>query len=207
MVDEKIENSAHIYIPNSENSSLRKRLFEIIFDKTFINNVPITLTSGKISNYYFNTKPTMMDAEGAYLIASLILDISEDIDADLIGGLEMGAVPLAASITAVSHLQNRPINAFFVRKQAKEHGTQNLIEGLKKDDTISGKRIIIVEDVTTTGGSALKAAQTLKEAGAEVAHIITVIDREEGAAHAFHNNSLEFTALFSGNEFKQAGDL
>ena len=195
-------NQNHIYVPTTDDAQKRERLFEIIKERSYINDGPITLTSGKVSDYYINTKPTMMCAEGAYLIATLVLDAVKDIDANLIGGLEMGAVPLAASVAAVSQSENRPLDAFFVRKQAKSHGTKNLVEGLVKDDTMSGKKVIIIEDVTTTGGSAIKAAETLKSEGATIAQVVTVIDRQEGALEAFKEAQLPFIALFGANEFK-----
>jgi orotate phosphoribosyltransferase len=147
-------------------------------------------------------KPTMLDAEGAHLIATLILDAIADMKADLIGGLEMGAVPLASAVAAVSHATPRPINAFFVRKQAKEHGTKSLIEGLPASDSLNGKRVVIVEDVTTTGGSAIKAAEAARSEGAEVVGVVTIIDREEGAAEAFAAAGLDLTPLLTLDDFK-----
>ena len=84
----------------------------------------------------------------------------------------------------MSHAGGKPINAFFVRKQAKEHGTKSLIEGLPNGDSLKGKRVVIVEDVTTTGGSAIKAAEAVRAEGAEVVGVVTVIDRQEGAARS-----------------------
>ncbi len=197
----RIETS-HIFAASSERAEDRKKLFDIICQKSLISGEPITLTSGRISDYYFNTKPTMMDAEGSYLIASLMLDIIQDTPATLAGGLEMGAVPIAASISAVSHAQKRPVDAFFIRKQAKEHGTQSLIEGLPRDTTMSGKNVVVVEDVTTTGGSSIRAAKALQDEGAIVHKVITIIDRQEGAAEAFAEAELNFVALFGGSEFR-----
>ncbi len=204
MTDAEQAENAHIYLATEENKDKRQRLFDIIKARSYFTGEPITLTSGRISDYYFNTKPTMMDSEGSALIASLILDAIKDDDVDLVGGLEMGAVPLAASIASVSHMQGRPVSSFFVRKQAKGHGTNSLVEGLTKDDSMAGKKVVIVEDVTTTGGSAIKAAQTLKEEGATICQVITVIDRQEGAASAFANAGLSFTALFGGSEFRNS---
>ncbi|MGH1349510.1 MAG: orotate phosphoribosyltransferase [Methyloligellaceae bacterium] len=198
----RIETS-HIFTPSAERASERQRLFDIICQKSLISGEPITLTSGRISDYYFNTKPTMMDAEGSYLIASLMLDIIKSTPATLAGGLEMGAVPIAASISAVSHAQKRPVDAFFIRKQAKEHGTKSLIEGLPRNQDMSGKDVVVVEDVTTTGGSSIRAAQALQENGATVHTVITIIDRQEGAAEAFKDAGLNFTALFGGIEFRE----
>jgi orotate phosphoribosyltransferase len=114
----------------------------------------------------------------------------------------MGAVPIATAVAAVSHAKATPVAAFFVRKQAKEHGTQSLIEGLAKQDTIAGKRVVIVEDVTTTGGSALKAVAAVQAAGAVVVRVATVVDRQEGAAEAFAASGMPFTALLTAADFR-----
>src|SRR5262245_18247180 len=101
------------------NEAQKARLIEIIRARSFQSGKEVKLASGRTSTYYFNMKPTMLDAEGAHLIATLILDAISGMKADLIGGLEMGAVPLASAVAAVSHATPRSINAFFVRKQAK----------------------------------------------------------------------------------------
>jgi orotate phosphoribosyltransferase len=181
----------------------RARLIGLIKERSFQEGAAIKLASGKTSTFYFNMKPTMLDSEGAFLIASLILDQIEGIDADLIGGLEMGAVPIAASVAAVAHARGRKLPAFFVRKQAKEHGTRALIEGLPKGETMAGKKVVIVEDVTTTGGSALKAAETLKAEGAEVVRVITIVDRLDGAAETFANAGLTFAPILTLADFRK----
>ncbi|NOU07905.1 MAG: orotate phosphoribosyltransferase, partial [Hyphomicrobiaceae bacterium] len=161
------------------------RLIEIVRRRSYGTGVEIKLASGRISNFYFNMKPTMLDPEGAHLLSLLMIDTMKDLDVDMIGGLEMGAVPIAAATAAVSFTEGHPLPAFFVRKQAKEHGTQSLVEGLPKGQTIAGKKVIILEDVTTTGGSALKAIESVKADGATVLAVITAVDRQEGAAEAF----------------------
>jgi orotate phosphoribosyltransferase len=103
--------------------------------------------------------------EGAALLAELSLDALKDDQVDYIGGLEMGAVPIAGAIAQLSWLKGRPIAAFFVRKKPKEHGARLAVEGLAKGESLAGKRIVIVEDVTTTGGSAIKAVDAVKDAG------------------------------------------
>jgi orotate phosphoribosyltransferase len=155
------------------------------------------LASGKTSTFYFNMKPTMLDSEGSYLVASLILDQLQGTDVDLIGGLEMGAVPIASSVAAVAFTEGRKLSAFFVRKQAKEHGTQSLVEGLAKGESMAGKKVVVVEDVTTTGGSALKAAEALKAAGAEIVRVITIVDRLDGASETFAAAGLPFEPLLT----------
>jgi orotate phosphoribosyltransferase len=179
----------------------KARLIAIIKQRSFQSGREVKLASGRTSTYYFNMKPTMLDAEGGHLVASLILDAIAGMRADLVGGLEMGAVPIAAAVAAVSHSTGTPVNAFFVRKQAKEHGTQSLIEGLPAGDTLRGKRVVIVEDVTTTGGSAIKAAETVRAAGAEVVGVVTVVDRQEGAGDAFAAARLTLTPLLTLADF------
>ena len=181
---------------------LKSRLIAIIKDRSFSSGPEMKLASGKTSTIYFNMKPTMLDPEGAHLIGTLILEKLKGEKVDLIGGLEMGAVPIAAAVAAVSFAAGWPLPAFFVRKQAKEHGTKSLIEGLKKGDTLKGKRVVILEDVTTTGGSALKAIEAVRAEGAHVVCVITVVDRQEGAAEAFAAAGVPFSGLVGASEVK-----
>ncbi|MFM1815888.1 MAG: Orotate phosphoribosyltransferase [Pseudomonadota bacterium] len=180
----------------------RQELINIIKRRSFSSGVDVKLASGRASSFYFNMKPTVLDPAGGYLVARAILDALAEIEADAIGGLEMGAVPIAAAVATESHAVGRPLPAFFVRKAAKDHGTQSLIEGLAPGETLAGKRIVIVEDVTTTGGSALKAAEAVKEVGGKVVHVITIVDREEGAVEAFKAAGVGFTALLTLGDFK-----
>src|SRR3954465_10943254 len=145
-------------------SASRARLAEIIRKRSF-GRGEITLASGRKSDFYFNLKPTMLDAEGAALLAELTFEALKDEHVDYVGGLGMGAVPIAGAIAQLSWLKGHPIAAFFVRKKPKEHGARLAVEGLAKGETLQGKRVVIVEDVTTTGGSALKAVETVREAG------------------------------------------
>ncbi len=184
-------------------SASRARLFEIIRRRSF-GRGEVTLASGRKSDFYFNLKPTMMDPEGATLLAELTYEALKDEHFDYIGGLEMGAVPLAGAIAQISWIKGHPIAAFFVRKKPKEHGARLAIEGLAKDETLAGKRIVVVEDVTTTGGSAMKAVEALREAGADVALVFTMVDREEGAAETFEQAGLPFRALYKASEFLSA---
>jgi orotate phosphoribosyltransferase len=183
-------------------ASARANLVSIVRARSFSTGAETKLASGRTSNFYFNMKPTMLHPEGAHLIGSLILDVIADDKADLIGGLEMGAVPIATVVASVSHARGTPVAAFFVRKQAKEHGTQALIEGLVKGETLAGRRVVIVEDVTTTGGSAIKAAAAVTAAGGTVVRVVTVVDRQEGAIEAFAAAHLPFTALLTASDFK-----
>jgi orotate phosphoribosyltransferase len=138
----------------ADTSAVRNRLIEIVNKRSFSTGGETKLVSGRSTTFYFNMKPTMLDPEGGHLIATLILDTLEGSDIDLIGGLEMGAVPLAVAVAVSSQIKGWPLRAFFVRKQAKEHGAKKLVEGLAPGESLQGKRIVVLEDVTTTGGSA-----------------------------------------------------
>src|SRR6202167_2575657 len=181
-------------------SASRARLVEIIRKRSF-GRGEITLASGRKSNFYFNLKPTMLDPEGAALLAELTYEALKDDGLDYIGGLEMGAVPLAGAVAQLSWLKGHPIAAFFVRKKPKEHGARLAVEGLTKNETLHGKRVVIVEDVTTTGESALKAVEAVRDAGGEVVLVLTMVDREEGATDTFAQAGLEFRSLYKAGEF------
>ncbi len=178
-----------------------ERLKEIIAEKSFGEGVEITLASGRTSDFYFNMKPTMMDPEGSALLAGLVCKALEDKGAEMIGGLEMGAVPIVSFTAPESFRRGQPLRAFFVRKQVKGHGAQKRIEGLAEGKSLAGKRICIVEDVTTTGGSALKAVELVREEGGEVVLVLTLVDRQEGASDTFADANIPFLALFKAEEF------
>src|ERR1700738_1110792 len=181
-------------------SASRARLAEIIRKRSF-GRGEITLASGRKSDFYFNLKPTMLDPEGAALLAELTYEALKDDGLDFVGGLEMGAVPLAGAIAQLSWLKGHPIAAFFVRKKPKEHGARLAGGGLAKGESLNGKRVVIVEDVTTTGGSALKAVEAVREAGGEIVLVFTMVDREEGATVTFAEAGIPFRSLYKAGEF------
>jgi orotate phosphoribosyltransferase len=181
--------------------SERQKLLDIIRRRSFREKGAFKLASGRISTIYFNLKPTMLDPEGARLIGAALAAKAAELGADSVGGLEMGAVPLVSVTAAMSAVAGKPIRAIFVRKAAKDHGTQSLIEGLAEGESLSGRSIVVVEDVTTTGGSALKSVAILREAGASVTDVVTVLDREEGASEAFAAEGIRLHALFKKSEF------
>lgn len=178
----------------------RARLADIIFERSF-GRGKVILASGRESDFYFNLKPTMLDPEGATLIAHQLFEVVKDSGADYVGGLEMGAVPITGGLCQVSFEKGRPFRGFFVRKQAKGYGANKLVEGLTKDETLDGKKLIIVEDATTTGESAFKAIQACKEAGAEVVLVISIVDRQEGAVEFFKSKGINFTSLYQASDF------
>jgi orotate phosphoribosyltransferase len=182
------------------NSASRARLADIIRTRSF-GRGDITLASGRRSDFYINLKPTMLDPEGAALLAELTYEALKDDALDYVGGLEMGAVPLAGALAQLSWIKGHPIGAFFVRKKPKEHGARLAVEGLAKGESLQGKRVVIVEDVTTTGSSALKAAEAVRDAGGEIALVFTMVDREEGATENFAEAGITFRSLYKAAEF------
>ncbi|MBX6425106.1 MAG: orotate phosphoribosyltransferase [Variibacter sp.] len=187
----------------SDPADIRSRLKELIRERSF-GRGRVKLASGRESDFYFDMKPTMLHPAGAAWLAELTLDAIEGLGADAIGGLEMGAVPLAATTAAFSHLRGRPLTAFFVRKKPKDHGAQKLVEGLPKGETLRGRRVVIVEDVATTGGSAIQAVKAVRDEGAQIALVLTMVDRQEGAAETFAAEGIPFRALFTADEFLRA---
>ena len=137
-----------------------------------------TLASGRKSNFYFDSKKTTLRPDGAFLTAMEVLEIlrREGIEADAIGGLTLGADPIVCPVAALSHLAGRPIRAFIVRKESKEHGTARRIEG----QLDPGSRVVVVDDVVTTAGSTLKAIEAAEQEGHRVVAVICIVDREEG---------------------------
>lgn len=175
----------------------RERLRALIKERSF-GRRKVVLASGRESGFYFDMKPTMFDPEGAALLAKLIVARLGDHDVDFVGGLELGAVPLVACVAALSHAQGRPLPGFFVRKAVKDHGTRKRIEGT---DSLKSRRVVILEDVTTTGGSALQAVEAVREAGGETVLVLTMVDRQEGAAESFAASGIPFASLFAADEF------
>ncbi|MGZ5863128.1 MAG: orotate phosphoribosyltransferase [Methyloceanibacter sp.] len=181
--------------------ALRNRLFALLKERSFRRG-RVVLASGRESDYYFDTKPTMLHPEGAALLAELILKELKGVQADCVGGLEMGAVPLIAPVAMRSLDTGRPLSGFFVRKGPKGHGTRQRIEGLD----MAGKTAIILEDVTTTGGSAMQAVEVVKAAGGKVALVLSILDRGEGAAELYAAAGVPFKSLFRADEFLAAAD-
>jgi orotate phosphoribosyltransferase len=177
----------------------RNKLFVLLKEKAFRRG-RVVLASGRESDFYFDMKPAMLDPDGAALMAELILQQIQDVKTDCIGGLEMGAVPLIAPVAMLSPKFGRPLPGFFVRKAVKDHGTKKRVDGTD----IAGKTVVILEDVTTTGGSAMDAVRAVTEAGANVALVISILDRGEGAAELYAAAGIPFKSLFTAAEFLSA---
>ena len=168
---------------------MKEELLELL-KKDAYKKGEFTLSSGKTSEHYVNCKPVTLSGRGLTLASLLMLMY---VETDVVAGLTLGADPLVSGVSVVSALDRRLINGLIIRKEAKGHGTQAWIEGpLPKE----GTKITVLEDVTTTGGSAIKAVEKLREAGYVVDRVVTIIDREEGADALMKETELELCSIF-----------
>jgi orotate phosphoribosyltransferase len=135
------------------------------------------LASGKESTYYINSKKILFNAEAVWLLGDNLWELTKDLNIQAIGGLEVGAIPMATAASLHYHMHGRALEGFFVRKQAKEHGTQQRVEGLVR----SGDRVAVIDDVFTQGTSVLQAAEEVEKLGAKVVAVSCIVDRLEGA--------------------------
>ena len=178
----------------------RRRLLELLKLLSYEER-EVTLASGLKSNFYIDCKQTVLSAEGHFLVGwlmgALITKHAPEVEA--VGGLTMGADPLASAVSTISYLGHRPLQSFYVRKEAKGHGTGQWIEGRKR--LRQGMPVAILEDVVTTGGSALKAISRARDFGLDVRMIIGLVDREEGGREILEKEAPLFT-LFRRGEFK-----
>jgi orotate phosphoribosyltransferase len=170
----------------------RGRLLQIIKEKSLLTG-RFKLASGLMSDYYLDMKPTTFSPEGAALTAEIVLDeILKHGRVDAIGGLELGAVPVISAVCARSW-PDHPIDGFIVRKEKKGHGTDKKIDGNFKPNS----NVILLDDVTTKGGSVMQAAEAVRTQGAKVVKIITIVDRLEGAAERLQKEGIELIPIFT----------
>ena len=165
----------------------KARLAELVKELAVVHG-KVTLSSGKEADYYVDLRRATLQHEASRLIGSLLRELTADWDYVAVGGLTLGADPVA---TSVMHADGRDIDAFVVRKEAKKHGMQRRIEGAD----VEGKKVLVVEDTTTTGNSPLTAVAALRETGAEVVGVATVVDRETGAGDVIAAEGLEYRSL------------
>ncbi len=179
--------------------SQRDRLLELLRTLSY-EKKEVTLASGRKSNFYIDCKQTILSAEGHFLVGNLVFDLLQEKAPQVkaVGGLTMGADPIASAVATISWQRQRPLNAFYVRKEPKGHGTQKWIEGDKQ--VVAGTEVAIVEDVCTTGGSAFKAIERARLHGLVVRHAITLVDREEGGRELIERE-VPMTALFRKRDF------
>ena len=166
---------------------IRQRLAELVLERSFQyrEDPPFTLASGKTSPYYFNCKTTTLDPEGMNLIGRILYSMLSSSGVTAAGGLTLGADPMSNALAVISYQEGKPIKAFTVRKDVKNHGTKSSVEG----NVIAGEHVAILDDVITTGGSTITAIDRAREASLIVDRVIALIDREEGG----RENILEHT--------------
>ena len=177
---------------------LKAKLLDLL-NKEALRRGKFVLSSGKESSYYLDGRVITLSPEGAYLVASIILEMIKGRNIDAIGGPTLGADPIVGAIAALSHIKQAPIKTFIVRKATKEHGTQRQIEGpaLK-----GGSRVILVDDVATTGNSLIEAKQTLDKIGVKADTAIVIVDRCEGANENLAKAGLKLESIFSRSDFR-----
>jgi orotate phosphoribosyltransferase len=168
----------------------REALRRQILDKAVVHG-RVVLSSGREADYYVDLRRVTLDAEAAPLVGRVMLATTRDLDFDAVGGLTLGADPVAAAMLHAAAAQGRRLDAFVVRKEGKAHGLQRRIEG----PDVAGRRVLAVEDTSTTGGSVLTAVDALREAGAEVVGVAVVVER--GAADAVGGAGLPYLAAYS----------
>jgi len=175
----------------SELVAHRERLRALIIEKA-LSRGHFILASGAESSYYLDIRKISMDPEGAFLVANLMLDTLAGDELAAVGGPVLGAAPIVGAIATESFRRDHPLPVFLVRKEAKSHGTSQLIEGIFP----AGKPVALVEDVVTSAGSVLKAIDVVEAAGSRVTRVLCVVDRAGGGKEAIEARGIAFSALF-----------
>lgn len=180
-----------------QRSRLRALLYELAFAER-----DVVLSSGKRSNFYIDCKQVSLHAEGAFLIGQLMRSVIARVApaAEAVGGLTLGADPLATAVSMASFLAGQPLHAFVVRKEPKGHGTGQWLEGVS--NLRPGMPVAILDDVITTGASTLRAIERTREADLRVLHVVALVDREEEGGREAVEASVPVTTLFSRRDFQ-----
>jgi orotate phosphoribosyltransferase len=177
----------------------RQRLKEL-FVKRAVSFGTFTLASGQTSSYYINSKKVLFCSEAIALLGQSLFEATSDLELQAIGGLEVGAIPMATAAALAYHRAGRSVEGFFVRKKAKEHGSQARVEGLVNP----GDHVAVIDDVLTTGGSVLQAIDEIEKLGAVVARVVCIVDRLQGARAALAR--YDFRPLFTIRDLGIVGD-
>jgi len=179
----------------------RARLLELL-TKLAYEKKKVVLASGRESDFYIDTKQATLSAEGHYLVGRLVLAEVRALVAGVqaVGGLTMGADPIASAVSLTSFLAGEPVPAFYVRKDPKGHGTNQWVEG--KKGVPPGARVCVLEDVVTTGASTLKAVERCGTEGFRVGGVVALVDREEGGREAIEAKGVPLRSLFRRSDFR-----
>ncbi|KUG51876.1 orotate phosphoribosyltransferase [Serinicoccus chungangensis] len=171
----------------------RDRLLRHITDLAVVHG-RVTLSSGAEADYYVDLRRVTLHGEAAPLVGEVMLDLVDDLAVDAVGGLTMGADPVAAAMLhAAAHREGPALDAFVVRKSEKAHGLQQRIEG----PALAGRRVVVVEDTSTTGSSPLTAVEAVRDAGGEVLAVAVIVDRDSGARERVEEQGVEYRAAYS----------
>ena len=185
-------------LATANTDTLRQILLDLIVKYAYVEG-DFTLSSGAKSSYYINCKQVTLRAEGALALGRLLLQLLPD-RTSAVAGLTLGADPMVSAVSVVSAYEERPLPALIIRKKPKGHGTKAYIEG---PSLAPESNIVVLEDVVTTGGSALTAVERLQDAGYRVTQILSLVDREQGGSQLYQSKGIEFQALFSIKEIQQ----
>lgn len=191
-------NQSDIWSTTTDLTTLRQKLLDL-FCQLAYQEGDFVLSSGQRSSYYINGKQITLHPQGALAIGRLILNILP-LDTQAVAGLTLGADPIVSAVSVVSVYEHRPLPALIIRKEAKGHGTMAYIEGLNLP---TGAKVVVLEDVVTTGQSALKAVNRLQTAGYTVDRVISLVDRLQGGAELYQSAGLNFDALFSIHDLQE----
>lgn len=185
-----------------ERASVRAQLLKKLRNSFVIHDDPVfTLSSGRKSRFYIDCKKVSLDAEGAVLIGRLVLDAIEELPVDAIGGMTLGADPIAVATTVLSSFEgDRPIPAFIIRKEPKPHGMSPMIEGT----LAKGARVVVVDDVLTSGRATERTINILKDAGCQVIKVIALVDRREGGREHLEALGHTVQSLFTVEDLLKA---
>jgi orotate phosphoribosyltransferase len=179
---------------------VRERLLQLLTDRSYAKR-DVVLASGRRSDFFIDCKQTVLTAEGHALVGAVMLDALGQLKekAAAVAGVELGGCPLASAVALVSFQRGTPLDAIYVRKEAKDHGSARLLEGNTR--LAEGSAVAILEDVITTGGSTLKCAEKLRAAGYQVAGVIALVDRSEGGREAIESAGMQVVSCYSRSDF------
>jgi len=177
---------------------MKQELIDLLCRKSFkYSEEPVfKLVSGRMSNYYINCKPVTLSPRGMFLAGHLVFDTIKDFDAEGVGGLTFGADPIAVATAFASGLKGKPVKAFSIRKTMKDHGIIRWIEG----DLTQGSRVVIIDDVATTGGSTIKAIERARSEGMDVIKAVILVDRQEGGVESIREHVEDVTSIVTRDD-------
>jgi len=182
-------------VTDSPHPTPRHRLLDLVKARAIVHG-RVTLSSGTEADYYVDLRRITLDGQAAPLVGVVMNELTRDLEFDAVGGLTMGADPVAAAMLHAAAAAGGRLDAFVVRKAEKEHGLQQRVEG----PSVSGRRVVVVEDTSTTGGSALTAVEAVREAGAEVVAVAVIADRATGAREKVEAQGVAYLAAYSLTE-------